>query len=103
MTQNDEKKTDSKTKKPAIPGSIRSWLLLAVIVFLFINAYRTAAPKNEFTVITETEFLAISDTPEIKKELTRHLDLDSAQTYITGTFTNNAAFKVDLVPAKTKN
>lgn len=100
MTQNDEKKTDSKTKKPAIPGSVRSWLLLAVIVFLFINAYRTAAPKNEFTVITETEFLAISDTPEIKKELTRHLDLDSAQTYITGTFTNNVAFKVDLVPGE---
>ena len=62
----------------------RSWLVIALIALVFFSMYRLNPNRPETRVLTQHEFYAALANNQIAAPITRVLDRDAGETYLTG-------------------
>ena len=62
----------------------RSWLVIALIALVFFSMYRLNPNRPETRVLTQHEFYAALANNQIADPITRVLDRDAGETYLTG-------------------
>ncbi|MCQ2367664.1 MAG: ATP-dependent zinc metalloprotease FtsH [Kiritimatiellae bacterium] len=76
-------------------AALRSWLMIAALVAVFVGTFRMSPEKHKITELTLTEFYQKLGAGEITSPITRVIDHDGGETYLKG-----KDWRVNLVPGE---
>jgi len=87
---------------PKLPSSaIRSWLTIAIVAAVMFSLYRANPNPSKIRDLTTLELYQAIDAGKIVEPVTRHLDREDGDTYLTGEIeTNDLDAKGDPVREK---
>ena len=83
-------------------ATMRSWIIIAVVVALFFAFYKTNPGELVVHELTQTEFYKVLDEGKIVEPVIRFLDRDDGATYLTGEMETDKVDK-DGKPLADKN
>ena len=92
MSKDSQNSAPPKDGKSA--GALRSWLMIALVAALFFSFYKVT-PNDVSSVreLTQIQFFKALDEGKIVEPVTRFIDRDEGETYLTGEMETDEADK----------